>query len=67
MPFLAGVKVPTGVARFPREVMRFPRRWCEKVYDIRHWTDMPRGGHFAAMERPELFLPDVRKFFRTLR
>ncbi|MCE2389966.1 MAG: alpha/beta fold hydrolase [Proteobacteria bacterium] len=61
------VEVPTGVARYPKEVMRFPRHWVERHYNLTHWTDMPRGGHFAAMEQPELFAEDVRAFFRTLR
>ena len=61
------VEVPTGVARFPKEVMRFPRRWVEDHYNVTHWTEMPRGGHFAAMEVPDLFVEDVRRFFATLR
>ncbi len=55
------VEVPTGVARFPKEIMRFPRAWVENHYDVVHWTEMPKGGHFAAMEQPELFVEDVRK------
>jgi epoxide hydrolase len=61
------VEVPTGVARFPEEIVRFPRSWVERRYNVTHWTDMPRGGHFAAMEQPELFTEDVRSFFRTVR
>jgi pimeloyl-ACP methyl ester carboxylesterase len=61
------VPVPTGVARFPKEIMRFPRSWVENHYNVTHWTEMPRGGHFAAMEQPELFVEDVRAFFRTVR
>lgn len=61
------VRVPTGVARFPREILRPPRAWVAQYYDLRHWTDMPRGGHFAAMEQPELLVADVRAFFRSLR
>jgi len=61
------VEVPTGVARFPKEILRFPRTWVEANYNVVHWTDMPRGGHFAAMEQPELFVDDVRKFFRRVR
>ena len=57
------VEVPTGVAAFPKEILRSPRRWCESKYNITHWTDMPRGGHFAAFEQPELFVDDVRTFF----
>jgi pimeloyl-ACP methyl ester carboxylesterase len=61
------VEVPTGVARFPKELMRFPRKWVERHYNVTHWTVMPKGGHFAAMEQPQLFVDDVRAFFRTLR
>ncbi len=61
------VEVPTGVARFPKEIMRFPRKWVENHFNVTHWTNMPRGGHFAAMEQPDLFVEDVRKFFRTVR
>ena len=57
------VEVPTAVAAFPKEILRAPRRWCEPQYNITHWTDMPRGGHFAAFEQPELFIEDVRDFF----
>jgi microsomal epoxide hydrolase len=61
------VAVPTGIARYPREVIRFPRAWVERHYNVTHWADMPRGGHFAAMEQPELFVEDLREFFRTVR
>jgi pimeloyl-ACP methyl ester carboxylesterase len=61
------VEVPTGVARYPKEVVRFPRSWVEQRYNVTHWVDMPRGGHFAAMEQPELFVDDLRTFFRTVR
>jgi epoxide hydrolase len=61
------VEVPTGAAIFPREIVRPPRRWAEHRFNITHWTEMPRGGHFAAMEEPELFVDDVREFFRTVR
>jgi pimeloyl-ACP methyl ester carboxylesterase len=61
------VGVPTGVARYPKEIVRFPRSWVERRYNLTHWADMPRGGHFAAMEQPELFVDDVRQFFRTVR
>ncbi len=62
------VSVPTGVARYPKEeVLRFPRAWVEQRYNVTHWAVMPRGGHFAAMEQPELFVDDLRTFFRTVR
>ena len=59
------VDVPTGAAIFPREIIRPPRNWVEYHYNLTHWSEMPRGGHFAAMEEPELFVDDVRAFFRT--
>jgi len=61
------VGVPTGVARYPKEILRLPRAWVERRYNVTYWADMPRGGHFAAMEQPELFVDDVRTFFRTVR
>jgi pimeloyl-ACP methyl ester carboxylesterase len=65
---LGSVTVPTGVARYPKEeILRFPRSWVERTYHVTHWAVMPRGGHFAAMEQPDLFVDDVRTFFRTVR
>jgi pimeloyl-ACP methyl ester carboxylesterase len=61
------VDVPTGVAMFPAEVMRVPRTAVERKFDVRRWTDMPRGGHFAAMEQPEALVAEIRAFFRPLR
>ena len=61
------VELPTGVAAFPKEILRTPRRWCEDAYNVTHWTTMPRGGHFAAFEQPDLFVDDVRAFFATVR
>jgi pimeloyl-ACP methyl ester carboxylesterase len=61
------VGVPTGVARYPKEILRYPRSWVERRYNVTHWADMPRGGHFAAMEQPELFADDLRTFFRSYR
>jgi pimeloyl-ACP methyl ester carboxylesterase len=61
------VAVPTGVASFPKEIIRAPRSWCEAGYNITHWTTMARGGHFAAFEQPEAFTDDLRVFFATIR
>ena len=61
------VEIPTGVASFPKEIIRSPRRWCEESYNITHWTTMPKGGHFGAFEQPELFINDLRTFFKTIR
>ncbi|OJT19007.1 multidrug MFS transporter [Archangium sp. Cb G35] len=63
----APVRVPTAVAAFPKELYASPRRWLEARFDLRRYTEMPRGGHFAAVETPGLLLEDVRAFFRTLR
>ena len=61
------IDVPTGVALFPAEIYISPRTWAENSYDLRHYTVMPRGGHFAALEQPELYLQDLRQFYRLLR
>jgi pimeloyl-ACP methyl ester carboxylesterase len=58
---------PCGVARFPLEAPSPPREWVERGYHVVRWTEMPRGGHFAAMEEPDLLAEDVRAFFRPLR
>ena len=62
------VDVPTGCSIFPKELQRPSRRWAEKRFrDIRHWNEIDRGGHFAAFEQPELFVNEVRSFFRQVR
>jgi pimeloyl-ACP methyl ester carboxylesterase len=62
------IKVPTGYAQFPREILRPPRNAAARVFtDIRRWSVMPKGGHFAALEQPELLADEVRAFFRDLR
>jgi len=61
------VEVPVGCAIFPRELVYVPRKWAEARFNVTQWTEMPRGGHFAAMEEPELLVEDIRKFFRQLR
>lgn len=61
------VTVPTGVVRLPREIPMPPRSWVERAFNLRHWTSLARGGHFAALEVPELLAEDIRAFFRPLR
>jgi pimeloyl-ACP methyl ester carboxylesterase len=62
------ISVPTGYAQFPREMLKPPRRAAEKVFtNIRRWSVMPKGGHFAALEQPELLASEVQAFFRELR
>jgi pimeloyl-ACP methyl ester carboxylesterase len=67
---LAGgaVHLPSGMSIFPAEIVGTSRRWAENRYtDIRHWNELPRGGHFAAFEEPDLFVDEVRAFFRHVR
>ncbi|MCB1121772.1 MAG: alpha/beta hydrolase [Verrucomicrobiae bacterium] len=61
------IGVPTAVAVFPKEIRIPIRSWVEQGYNVQQWTEMPRGGHFAALEEPELLVEDIRKFFRIFR
>jgi microsomal epoxide hydrolase len=62
------IAVPTGYAQFPREILKPPRHVAARVFkDIRRWSVMEKGGHFAALEQPELLAREVRAFFRELR
>ena len=61
------IEVPSAVARFPKDISYPPREWAERVLDLQHWTEMPRGGHFAALEEPNMLVEDIRDFFRPLR
>jgi hypothetical protein len=61
------IEVPAGVALFPKEISLPPREWAERSLRVQRWTEMPRGGHFAAMEEPELLAEELRAFFRPFR
>jgi pimeloyl-ACP methyl ester carboxylesterase len=62
------VDAPTGYCQFPREILRPPRSLAARTYtDIRRWTEMGKGGHFAALEEPEALAAEVQAFFRSLR
>jgi pimeloyl-ACP methyl ester carboxylesterase len=62
------VTVPTGCSVFPKELQRPSRRWAERRFpNIRYWNEPAKGGHFAAFEQPELFVEEVRSFFRLVR
>ena len=64
----SGVVAPTGYAAFPREILRPPRAVAARLYkDLRRWTEMPRGGHFAALEQPAALAHEIVEFFRPLR
>lgn len=60
------VDVPVGHARYPAEIIKTPRSWAEEFYNVVRWNEMPEGGHFAAMEVPDLFVDEVRSFFREV-
>jgi pimeloyl-ACP methyl ester carboxylesterase len=67
-PVTDTVAVPTGCSIFPKEMQRPSRRWAARRFlDIRYWNEPPKGGHFAAFEQPELFVSEVRSFFRLVR
>ena len=67
-PLPGPVTAPAGYAEFPAEILRPPKSVAERTYrDIRRWTVMPRGGHFAAMEQPDALAHEIREFFRPLR
>jgi pimeloyl-ACP methyl ester carboxylesterase len=61
------IEAPTAVAVFPEELLRVPRRFMERQANLARWTVMPRGGHFAPAEEPDLLVEDIRAFFRPLR
>jgi pimeloyl-ACP methyl ester carboxylesterase len=61
------IDVPTGFARFAVEITRPPREFVARACNLKQWSDFPRGGHFAALEEPELLIEDIRTFFRPLR
>ncbi|MBV9355869.1 MAG: alpha/beta fold hydrolase [Chloroflexi bacterium] len=67
LPGTRRVEVPTGYASFPKDILHPPRELAERAFNIQRWTVMPRGGHFAALEQPELLAHEVRAFFRDRR
>ncbi len=62
------IDVPTGIANYPGDgVYRTPpQSWCERIYNVAYWSEMERGGHFAAMEVPDLFAEDLRRWAKML-
>jgi microsomal epoxide hydrolase len=61
------IEVPAGVATFPKDLTLPPRELGERFLRVERWTEMPRGGHFAALEEPELLVDDMRVFFHDLK
>ncbi|HEV2061660.1 MAG TPA: alpha/beta fold hydrolase [Solirubrobacteraceae bacterium] len=65
---LPPIAVPAGCSIFPKEIFRLPRRVADRRFsDLRHWHELDRGGHFAALEQPEALVEELRTFFRDLR
>ena len=61
------LKTPTAVALFPKEYLEWaPRSYVERIYNVQRWTEMPKGGHFAALEQPDLLVKDIRDFAKSL-
>jgi len=60
------LETPTAAAIFPKDLITAPRAFGERVFNIQSWNLMPRGGHFAALEEPELLADDIRNFFKNL-
>jgi hypothetical protein len=60
------VRVPVAFAKFPKEIPTPPRSYIEKGFNIRRWTDMRAGGHFAAAEQPQLLAKDIVAFFKSI-
>ena len=58
-----GVEVPTAGAVFPKEIYKASRRWASTRFNVTHWNEFDRGGHFAALEEPDLLIGDIRSFF----
>ena len=62
------IEVPTAIAFFPKEMSSWPpRSYVDRIFNVKQWTNMPKGGHFAALEQPDLLVDDIRAFARTLR
>jgi len=62
------IHMPVGCSIFPKEIFRCSRRWAEKRFtNLIHWNELDRGGHFAALEQPALFIEEVRNCFSNLR
>jgi Epoxide hydrolase N terminus len=65
--WMGSTSVPAAFAMFPKDISHPPREWASRFFNVQRWSAMPRGGHFAALEEPELLVDDIRRFFRPLR
>lgn len=67
LPPLGYIEVPTGIALFPEDILLPPKEWASRNLNVTRWTSMPSGGHFTAMEEPELLARDIRAFYKPYR
>ncbi len=65
--WIGSSKTPAGFAIFPRDISTPPREWAERFFNVTRWTEMPSGGHFAALEEPQRLAEELRAFYRPLR
>ncbi len=67
-PDMSPIDMPTGCSAFPKEIFRCSERWAKKRFrNLIYWNELDKGGHFAALEQPEIFLGELRQCFKTLR
>ena len=64
---LPRIETPVAYAVFPKEVIASPESWIDQTYNVVQRTEMPKGGHFAALEQPDLLIKDIRIFFAKLK
>ncbi|MDR1717582.1 MAG: epoxide hydrolase [Prevotella sp.] len=67
LPPIGKITTPTGIALFAKDILLPPEVWVEDNLNLVQWSEIPRGGHFTAMEEPELYSNDICKFYRSLR
>ena len=65
--WIGSSKVPAAFALFPKGISQPPREWAQRFFNVQRWTEMPCGGHFAALEEPEKLAEDIRAWFRQFR
>lgn len=65
--WIGSSKTPAAFACFPKDISNPPREWAARFFNVQRWTEMPSGGHFAALEEPQRLAEDIRAFFRSLR
>ena len=67
LPSLGNIQVPIGIARFPHDILPVPKDWIEQHYNLIHFTEIPYGGHFTAMEAPVPFANALKSFIKQLK